>query len=107
MAFFKVASKVRPLSLGIMDDLLDFYERLDFPPVSKKQLRQALSFYTASPAYLKSQKEGALRVDLSGHPIDVVDKEQQEYACEKLAARRQKVSRQDNKPAEGGDNAAK
>lgn len=89
-AFFKTNNEVRPLSLGLMDDLLDFYQRLDVPPFSKKQLRLALNFYTSSNAYLKSQKKGAKRLDLSGDEVDEVDASQETYALEKLAGRKNK-----------------
>jgi ProP effector len=90
-AFFKTKQEVRPLSLGIMDDLLDFYQRLTVPPFSKKQLRAALNFYTSSGAYLKSQKMGAMRLDLSGEEVDVVDFSQECYAKETLKARKERA----------------
>lgn len=96
-AFFKTANKVKPLGLGVMDDLLDFYERLSVPPFSKKHLRLALTIYTGQKAYLKSQKEGAFRINLNGQAISVVDKEQASYASEKLAKKRQKS--ESSKPA--------
>lgn len=88
---FKTRKKeVRPLQLGIMDSLLDYFERFDVQPFSKKRLRQGLNFYTSSNAYLLSQREGVYRIDLFGEEIEPVDVEQARYALDKLNARKSK-----------------
>lgn len=74
------AKNVRPLKIGIFDDLIDYYERLESPPFSKRSLREALNYYSASPAYLNSQKKNAARIDLFGNESDVVTAEQEKYA---------------------------
>lgn len=79
-AFFKRGNQVKPLKIGIFEDIIDFYERLDVPPFSKKNLREALNYYSASPAYLLCQKTHAARVDLYGNEVDVVTEEQARYA---------------------------
>ena len=79
-AFFKKSSQIKPLKIGIFDDIIDFYERLDSPPFSKKTLREALNYYSASPAYLSCQKANTARVDLFGIEVDVVTDEQAKYA---------------------------
>ena len=79
-AFFKKTSQVKPLKIGIFDDIIDFYERLDSPPFSKKILREALNYYSSSPAYLSCQKSNTARVDLFGNEVDVVSDEQAKYA---------------------------
>lgn len=86
-AFPRTAKKVRPLQLGIMDDILDFYDRLDTAPFSKKKLRSGLNFYTSSKAYLQAQSAGAMRVDLFGFDVEAVTAEQAAYSLEKLASR--------------------
>lgn len=94
-AFFKKGSQVKPLKIGIFDDIVDFYERLDSPPFSKKSLREALSYYSASPAYLTCQKIDAARVDIYGNEVDVVTEEQAKYAYQRYQERyaRKKQSR--------------
>ena len=82
-AFPARVADISPLQLGIMDEILEFYERLDFPPFSKKKLRSALNYYTASPAYLKAQVSGVYRVDLFGFEVEEVTSEQAEYAKER------------------------
>lgn len=86
-AFFKQAKQVKALKIGIFDDILDFYERMDSPPFSKKALREALNYYSASPAYLNAQKENAPRIDLYGNEVDVVTAEQAHYAHQRYEAR--------------------
>jgi ProP effector len=82
-AFFKKNTQVRPLKIGIFDDIIDFYERLESPPFSKKNLREALNYYSASPAYLRCQLAGVARVDLFGNEVDVVNEEQAKYAYQR------------------------
>jgi ProP effector len=86
-AFFKKGSQIKPLKIGIFDDIIDFYERLDSPPFSKKSLREALSYYSASPAYLSCQKSGVARIDIYGNELDVVTPEQAKYAHQRYQER--------------------
>jgi ProP effector len=86
-AFFKKGSQVRPLQIGIFDEIIDFYERLDTAPFSKKALREALSYYSSSPSYLTCQKINAARVDLFGNEVDVVTEEQAKYAHQRYQER--------------------
>jgi ProP effector len=86
-AFFKKASQIKPLKIGIYDDIIDFYERLEVPPFSRKVLREALNYYSASPAYLKSQQTDVARVDLFGIEVDVVSGEQAKYAHQRYQQR--------------------
>ena len=86
-AFFKKGKQVKPLKIGIFDDIIDFYERLDSPPFSKKTLREALNYYSASSAYLNCQKANSARVDLFGIEVDVVTDEQAKYAHQRFQQR--------------------
>jgi ProP effector len=83
-AFPARVSEIKPLQLGIMDEIMAFYDRMSYPPFSKKKLRAALNFYTSSPAYLKAQQPGAMRVDLFGFEVEPVQPEQAQYAQDKL-----------------------
>ncbi|TAL60593.1 MAG: protein convertase [Legionella sp.] len=86
-AFFKKANQVKPLKIGIFDDIIDFYERLESPPFSKKALREALSYYSASPAYLGCQKVDIARIDIYGNEVDVVTADQAKYAYQRFQER--------------------
>lgn len=100
-AFFKKSNEVRPLQIGIFEFILEFYERLESPPFSKKALREALSYYSSSPAYLICQKESTARVDLYGNEVDVVTAEQAQYAHQRFQQRyinkNQPAKEEDNK----------
>ncbi len=86
-AFFKKGTQIKPLKIGVFDDIIDFYERLETPPFSKKTLREALNYYSASPAYLHCQKANVARVDLFGNEVDVVTEEQEKYAQQRYQQR--------------------
>jgi ProP effector len=86
-AFFKKGTQIKALKIGIFDDIIDFYERLESPPFSKKSLREALSYYSASPAYLSCQKAGTARVDIYGNEVDVVTPDQAKYAHQRYQER--------------------
>ncbi len=90
-AFFLKGKQVKPLKIGIFEDVMDFYERLDYPPFSKKLLREAINYYSASKAYLMSQQENAIRIDLFGYEIDKVTKEQAEFAKQRLQQRAKSI----------------
>lgn len=102
-AFFKKASEVKPLQIGIFDEIAEFCDRLSNPPFSKKSLREALSYYSSSPAYLNCQKVNVARVDLYGNEVDVVNEEQAKYAHQRYQEKYQQ-----KKQAQTNDlNAAK
>lgn len=94
-AFFKKSNQVKPLKIGIFDDIIDFYERLDTPPFSKKSLREALSYYSASPAYLSCQKADVARIDIYGNEVDMVTAEQAKYAHQRFQERYAKKKSED------------
>jgi ProP effector len=86
-AFFKKGNQIKPLKIGIFDDIIEFYNRLDTPSFSKKALREALNYYSSSPAYLNCQKTGAARIDLFGNELDVVTPDQAQYAYQRYQER--------------------
>jgi len=86
-AFFKKGKQIKPLQIGIFDEIVEFYERLDSPAFSKKSLREALSYYSSSPAYLNCQKTNTARVDLYGNEVDVVTEDQAKYAHQRYQQR--------------------
>lgn len=89
-AFSRKASQIKPLKIGIYEDILEFYERLDSPPFSKKALRDALNYYSGSPAYLNAQQANTARVDLFGNELDLVTEEQAKYAYQRFQERYKK-----------------
>lgn len=100
--FFKQPHHIKPLKIGIFNDLSEFYNRLDNPPFSKKRIREALNYYSASKAYLKKQTTGQGRIDLYGRVVDTVTEDQALYAKERL--RIKYPNRPDHADAKPSDN---
>lgn len=96
-AFFSRSREVRPLQIGIFDEILHFQARLSTPPFSKKALREALNYYSASTAYLRCQTPNAPRLDLFGTVVDAVTEEQASYAQERFATRSVKGNKNQSK----------
>lgn len=94
-AFFTKSKRIKPLQLGINEDVFDFVDRYDVPPFPKKRIRAAIGYYTSSPGYLKAQKSGAMRVDLFGSPVEAVSASQAEYAASRYHAIYAKESESD------------
>jgi ProP effector len=89
-AFTLDPALIRPLKLGIRDDL---YATSD---ISHRRISAALARYCRSPSYLKVLAEGAVRVDLAGKPAGMVT------AAEATAARKPRVKRGAQAPKEDG-----
>lgn len=86
-AFSKKASQIKPLKLGILDDIFGFYDCLEAPPFSKRAIREALNYYSGSKAYLGCQQADTPRIDLYGNEVDIVTEEQAKYAHGKYQMR--------------------
>jgi ProP effector len=65
-AFTRDPACVRPLKLGIKDDL---YARCD---TSHRRIMAALRSYCNSMDYLMASTPGAVRIDLAGQPAGIV-----------------------------------
>ncbi|SDN61957.1 ProQ/FINO family protein [Vreelandella arcis] len=74
-AFFK--GHTQPLKVGIHHDLAEH------EPWSGKLIRRALANYVNLPRYIKSVREGVVRIDLEGNDAGVVDAEAARHAAEK------------------------
>lgn len=74
-AFFTDPEAIRPLKIGIDQDL-----RSALPEMDSRLLRHALAHYTRRPAYLKALAQGLARVDLAGLPVAAVTDEQRAHA---------------------------
>jgi sRNA-binding protein len=70
---------VRPMKLGIKDDL---FER---SAISHRRIAAALRSYCNSLHYLRASTEGAVRIDLAGSPSGTVTATEARHAMEALA----------------------
>src|ERR1700730_1563731 len=79
-AFSTEPAKVRPLKLGIRDDL--------YPQsvISHRRITAALRSYCNRVHYLKATMKGAVRIDIAGKPAGTVTADEAEHAKQKLAA---------------------
>ena len=95
-AFSKKPKEIKPLKIGILEEIYRFYDSLKNPEFSKQEIKQAIQHYSSSAPYLTCQTENQIRIDLFGQAVDVVNKEQAQYAYERL---QQKLARK-NQAAE-------
>ena len=74
-------SAPKPLKIGIGPELLALVGvHPALMEISRKQIRQALAFYTGANAYRKTVARGGVRYGLDGQPAGEVTPEQQEFA---------------------------
>jgi ProP effector len=78
-AFTLDPALVRPMKLGIKDDLTQSV-------ISHRRIKAALRSYCNSVPYLRASTEGAARIDLTGAPAGVVTATEAQHATERLAA---------------------
>ena len=79
VAFTLDSSLVRPLKLGIKDDI---YARSD---ISHRRIMAALRSYCSSANYLTACTQGAVRVDLAGESAGGVTGVEAEHAVQAIA----------------------
>lgn len=86
---FTLEGEAKPLKIGIFQDISTRLENNEV--ISKTKLRVALRAYTMSWRYLYSIKEGSHRVDLDGNPVEVISKDQMDYAQQQLKESKEKA----------------
>lgn len=84
---------IRPLKVGIMDDILVHAEEAEAAGVSRSKLREAVVIFTRRVDYLACLKAREMRVDLLGEPVAVVTEEEAERASAKIKKRVEKSAR--------------
>ena len=102
-AFSKKPKEVKPLKIGILEDIYVFFDSLKFPQVDKISIKHAIQHYSSSTTYLACQKEDQPRIDLYGQEVGLVNKEQAKYAQERYE---QKISMRQNKASPTQDQEA-
>jgi ProP effector len=79
--FFMYQERRKPLKLGIRYDV----EAILGETVERKLLLRAMKIYIVNIGYLKSQRAGAVRIDLDGNPAGVVSEQEAIYAKRAIA----------------------
>jgi len=94
-ACFKEMKEIKPLKIGIKQDLVKHLStREDIVLGDKACMVSSLSYYVSSPAYHKNVIEGAIRIDLEGNTTGLVTREEAEYSLE---CRKSKIQKKNNK----------
>lgn len=87
---FDNSVKIRPLKIGIMEDVLESAEKAAQCGISKSKLREAVVLFTRRLDYLICLKAREMRIDLNGNPVDLVSEEEAEKAAIKIKKRIEK-----------------
>ncbi len=87
---FDNKERIRPLKLGIMEDILMHAEKAAEAGISKSKLREAVVIFTRRIDYLACLKAQEMRIDLSGDAVSQVTAEDAEKATLKIKKRIEK-----------------
>ncbi|CAM2730665.1 ProQ [Legionella steigerwaltii] len=90
---FDNSLRIRPLKIGIMDDILLHAERAAEIGISKSKLREAVVLFTRRLDYLACLKQREMRIDLHGNEVGEVSAEEAEHATAKIKKRVEKSVR--------------
>lgn len=90
---FDNSLRIRPLKVGIIDDVLAHADAALTVGISKSKLREAVVVFTRRIDYLTCLKAKEMRIDLKGEPIAAVTEEEAEKAAVKIRKRVEKAAR--------------
>lgn len=90
---FDTTQCIRPLKIGIMDDILAHADKAEEAGISKSKLREAVVLFSRRIAYLACLKAREMRIDLEGNPTTQVSAEDAEKAILKMKKRIEKSAR--------------
>ncbi|HSW70464.1 MAG TPA: ProQ/FinO family protein [Gammaproteobacteria bacterium] len=92
-ACFKEPSEVKPLKIGIKQDLVkQLSTREDIVISDKTCMIKSLSYYVTTLNYFKNMLEGIPRIDLNGESAGIVTAEEAQYSAEQHKIKLQKKS---------------
>jgi ProP effector len=87
---FDNSENIRPLNLGIMNQILTYADEAAKDNISKSKLREAVVLFTRRLDYLACLKAKEMRIDLFGNPCELVSEEDAERAALKIRQRVEK-----------------
>jgi ProP effector len=90
---FDNSSCIRPLKIGIMEDIFQYADKAAAEGISKSKLREAVVIFTRRLEYLTCIKLREMRIDLLGTPINEVTEEESAHAAAKIKKRVEKSAR--------------
>lgn len=87
---FKSPNDLKPLKIGIKQDLIKYLSTIDnIVTEDKACMVKSLAYYVNTATYHKCVVDGATRVDLEGNPAGVVSAAEAKYSSERQQARLQ------------------
>lgn len=90
---FKEPAEVKPLKVGIKQDLVKHLStREDIILSDKTCMIKSLSYYVTTLNYFKNMLEGIPRIDLNGESAGIVTAEEAQYSAEQHKIKLQKKS---------------
>lgn len=95
---FNVEGAIRPLKVGIFEDILAHAEQHEGLPCSKSKLRKALVVFTRRMEYLTCVKMRDKRIDLNGEEIEEVSEDGAQLAVQRIKKTIEKTMRPHRKP---------
>ena len=107
-AFHADGRLVRPLAVGVLQELRAAREGENPLPVSMQDLRRALRYYTQGAAYHRAVARGDARISLMGEAVAEVTEEQKAHSAAKLLELEPKLPKRPERaprPAMVGDSA--
>lgn len=104
---FDNSENIRPLNIGIMNDILGFADDAERDNISKSKLREAVVLYTRRLDYLACLKAEEMRIDLFGNPSVRVSEEDAERAALKIKQRIEKSIKNTRRLATSGADTPK
>ena len=90
---FDNSLRIRPLKIGIMDDVLLYADKAAEAGISKSKLREAVVLFTRRLDYLACLKLREMRIDLQGNDVAAVSEEEADHAAAKIKKRVEKSVR--------------
>ncbi len=104
-AFHADGRLVRPLAVGVLNDLRAAREGENPLPVTTQDLRRALRYYTQGAAYHRAVARGDARINLLGEAVAEVTEDQKAHSAAKLLELEPKLPKRPERPARVGDQA--
>ena len=81
---FDNSTRIRPLKIGIMNDIFQYTEQAEKAGISRSKLREAVVLFTRRLDYLTTLKAQEMRIDLHGNPVCLVSPSEAEIAANKI-----------------------
>lgn len=90
---FNNQTRIRPLKVGIMKDIMNYADEAFAAGISKSKLREAVVLYTRRIDYLTCLKSKEQRIDLFGQPDNFVTEDEATRAAIKIKTRVEKATK--------------